>query len=224
MTRTNRDFYPTPPCAAMAFGEWLRGARSLEQKLWCDPAAGFGTLLEWAGIPRENRRALELGTEPFLLEELGKRVSPEHAVTGVDALVAMWPDDCHIIANPPFCDLEEFVRRGVAHHERIMATDVRHVLAVLTPVGFWHSKSRLDIADPNHVLALTWRPDFLRADTGTFQDFVWAVWGIGKVKTRWHRLERPAVPQSVTDEHDRLARLAAGRAPANQLALEMGAA
>ena len=146
----------------------------------------------------------------------------------MDALTTPWPGHSHILANPPFADLDAFARRTIEHHDRAILACEWNVCALFTPVGFWHTKNRLDIRAPQHVLPLTWRPDFLRADTGTFQDFVWAVWerpsSDDRNGTRWERLARPAVPQAVLDEHDRLARLAAGREPANQLALAMGAA
>lgn len=182
MARSNRDFYPTTPCAAMAIGDALRRMVAygelhpdvLDRDRWTDPAGGFGTLLDWASIPFANRSVLELGNEDFVVRELSARVP--NFVTGFDSLVGAWPENDHILGNPPFDLLDEFVRRAVSHHLMVAQRKRPHV---------------------------------------------WAVWTHPQRApgTRWERLERPAVPQAWLDEHDRLARLAAGRAPVNQLAL-----
>lgn len=231
MTRTNRDFYPTPPCAAIAIGEWLFQNFPVEMTRdpVVDPAAGFGTLLDWSSVPFVNRRALEIGDEEFVVRELSARVPQKHVRFGVDSLsvdVEEWPKG-HVLANPPFNLLEEFVARACDLVVDGICTCERQIAAILTPVGFWHSKARVEMMAPDYLLALTWRPDFLRADTGTFQDFVWCVWDthVGPdQRTQWSRLSRPSVPQAVLDEHDRLARMAAGREAASQLSLAMGAA
>lgn len=57
MARNPNDLYPTPPCAAFALAYALStylGVRLASRDV-LDPAAGFGTLLEWCGVPRTRR-------------------------------------------------------------------------------------------------------------------------------------------------------------------------
>lgn len=213
MSRHANDLYPTTPEAAVAVGLVLadRFPDSL-QLPWVDPAAGFGTLPKWAGIPRELRHAIELSRDIRQLAELAQHIPGDHLRVGVDALGCAWPR-ANIIANPPFVMLDEFV-------ERILVEVALHhlVAAILTPVNFWHAQGRAKLRAPELFVALGWRPNFscgLKADgsdgSGPSQDYVWAIYaGRPTGKTEWVRVERPAVDRTLMLEHERLARIAVG--------------
>ncbi len=219
--RNTNDLYPTPPCAALALRAVLEldHPLALECDTWLDPSAGFGTLLEWSGIRLPQRRAIELSTSPTQLAELQSRLPAGHArsLLGVDALALQeWPC-AHIIANPPFSLLEEFVNRILEHRERVRREIARHPIAcILMPMQWWHAQSRASIARPDWMFALGWRPNFsagFRPDgtdgSGPSQDYVWAVYdGRTALDTRWRRIERPrGVPPDWVREHERLARI-----------------
>lgn len=231
MSRHKRDFYPTPPCAALALRRWLDGGcqpqphqsatlRAFAQQPVVDPAAGFGTLLEYLNVKRELRRAIEVTTDSTVWEHLRERV-PD-AVHG-DALVVDWPDG-NIVMNPPFDRLAPFVSRAVSRW------DAHEVLvAVLHPVAWWNAadNERACIPPPTIELKLKWRPRFRHDGDGTFQDFAWSIWHPGdrpwkRKRFGWEALERPAVPTDVLEAHERLAALAGGLTPpAQQHALDL---
>lgn len=207
-TRTPNDLYPTTPEAAaaldLAVGPLFRGPV-------VDPTAGYGTLLEWSGVPFEHRRALDLSDAPEQRVELERRLPREHIRVGVDSLHEPWPRG-HIVANPPFVLLDAFVERIIreVHDQCVNA-------AILTPVGFWHAQSRASLRPPSLFLALGWRPNFscgLKPDgsegSSAWQDYVWAVYEPFVEHTRWRRVERPQVDRAWVAEHERLARIANG--------------
>lgn len=206
--RNATDTYVTTPEAAEVLR--LHLGIALQRGQWLDPAAGFGTLLEWAGVPRSRRWAIELAPQPERRRELDERIQPEQLTIG-DALAVQWPASVNILANPPYNLLDSFVAR--------ILDRARGIAAVLTPVAWWHAQSRRKIPAPSTLLALTWRPNFstgLRAD-GTnggqpSQDYVWAIWGPDwdAGGTSWLRVDRPTVSREATATHERLARLAAG--------------
>lgn len=212
MARNPNDLYPTPPCAAFALAYALStylGVRLASRDV-LDPAAGFGTLLEWCGVPRTRRVAFELSTDPRQLEELERRVP---AVLIGDALEVPWPVRADVVANPPFALLDAFVRRIVRHH---LAETWDAVACILTPIGFWHAQGRADIRPPDWIFALGWRPNFAagwrvggKEASSPNQDYCWAVYGRPSGHTVWARLEKPGVPLEAVAEHSRLARIAA---------------
>jgi len=219
--RNTNDLYPTPPCAALALRAMLEMEHPLEFECdtWLDPSAGFGTLLEWVGVRLGQRRAIELSTSRTQLSELEGRLPANHArsLLGVDALALKeWPQ-AHIIANPPFSLLDEFVLRILRHLEFTDHYSRRRPMAcILTPMQWWHAQSRAKVPRPDWLFALGWRPNFsagYRPDgtdgSGPSQDYVWAVYdGRGAYDTRWQRLERPRdVPPDWVREHERLARM-----------------
>lgn len=213
--RNPNDLYPTPPCAAFALRPALAvylGIR-LSDRTVVDPAAGYGTLLEWAGVAPIRRWAIDLpGMDPRQARELGRRVMGVQTEVG-DALIMDWPRG-DVIANPPFGVLERFVRRTLAHLEAGRG----QIACILTPVGFWHAQRRADLPAPDWIMALGWRPNFSAGfrvggapATSPNQDYCWAIYDTRHVRppyTRWVRIERPEVPDELVIEHARLARLA----------------
>ncbi len=217
MIRNPADLYPTPACAAFALRDWLADhhPHQLRAGCWTDPAAGFGTLLEWTGIGRARRFGLELAGDdcPEQLYELRRRVPYENLQIDVNALAVDWPAT-NIEGNPPFSLLDGFVRRGVDHHDR-----TGRIVAFLMPIGFWNASGRRALRSPDWKLSLTWRPNFAagyRPDgsegSSPNQDYEWTVYDGTQPPgcTRWARLDRPRVPDELVAEHKRLARLGAG--------------
>jgi hypothetical protein len=214
--RNPGDLYVTTPEAAAAIGLYLESAYpGILASDWHDPACGFGTLPFWAGIEPDSRTGADLSTEPAHGEEASRNLALY--LPGLDALAGKLPSDTHIIANPPFLLLTEFVEH-IARHTVQQGV----IAAILTPASFWHASKRQGLRDPYAMLALTWRPNFscgLRADgtdgAAPSADYVWAIYDgkrTGKPCT-WSRLARPTVPEEWTRAHERLARIAAGLNP-----------
>lgn len=219
--RNSGDLYPTSPDACVAIGGWLavNHPEQYAHGTWFDPTAGFGTLLEWSGIPIEHRIAAELSRDPFQVSELQQRIHAENLSIGVDAtdLTRPWPVTDGIIANYPFLVLDTLIERTIQLH-----VDTGVIAVLFTPCAFWHAQSRSNLRPPDHLLALGWRPNSsagFKTDgtegSSPAQDYVFAIYdGTRHPDTNWKRIERPTdVPQPWVAEHKRLARHAAGMAP-----------
>ena len=77
-----------------------------------------------------------------------------------------------VITNPPFSLAERFIRRAMRDAP---------IVAMLLPNDFWHAKTRAVFfrsRPPRAVLALTWRPAFLKLERGEnpLSNFSWTVW------------------------------------------------
>jgi len=206
MKRIEHDDYPTPPdvveALRRALSEHLR-LRHPEDLDWIDPAAGSGTLLEWLGVSRGRRHAIELRPEAAPL--LSRRVAPEQMRVGVDALTVPWPD-ANIVANPPFALLDAFVRRILAelrqprwpHPDEPLPSE--RYAAVLMPTQWLQAQKRADIPPPQEFWPLRWRPSFRGEGGGAAHDVAWAVWlwrAQGRTTAAW--LPRPPVPRAHLD-------------------------
>lgn len=207
--RNANDLYPTPACVAFAVRGFLaqRYPWSLREA-WHDPAAGFGTLLEWLGIPMSLRYATELSRWRPQIAELERRVPRTNLWVGANALEDAWPF-AHRIENPPFSGLDAFVDRTIEQRRP------GQLACVLAPVNFWHAQGRWEVPPPDWFLALGWRPNFtagLKAGgepgSSPNQDYSVAIYTGENQGTRWVRVERPDVPQELVIEHRRLAQLA----------------
>lgn len=190
MKRIEHDYYPTPPDVVEALRrqlptEWLSAE-------WVDPAAGAGTLFEWLGVPRHRRHAIELRRDAEA--ELSTRVDFDRMHVGVDALMVHWPSGVNIVANPPFRQLDRFVRRIVS--EVSASTDPK-LAAVLMPTQWLQAQRRADILTPTFFWPLRWRPSFRAEGGGAAHDVAWAVWisndNLTVASASW--LPRPTVPQ-----------------------------
>lgn len=210
--RTPNDLYPTPPCAAQAIGTWLleHHPRAVRHEPWGDWSGGFGTLLEWAGIPRARRHAMDVADDesPDQVAELRRRVPTDQLWLGCDALGQPWPS-MHTLQNPPFIWLEQFIWKALRGNAPIVA--------LLTPATFWHAKTRLALPGPDWYLDLTWRPNFsagLKPDgtegSSPFQEYRWVVYDGSEPRTVVERLVEPDVAPELVQEHRRLARMALG--------------
>lgn len=184
------DWYPTPPAVTRVVRDWLALRLAGERELLClDPAAGDGTLIAAmrGARPFSEAHWSAIEINPYwesLLEDFAEHVQID------DALVVPWPEAI-VVANPPFCALDAFWARIVAHRDLFGVW-----CAALTPVAWWNAEKRSDCANPDHLISLSWRPRFHREKTGPAhkgsQDFVWAVLEPSpRPTTTWQRAERP---------------------------------
>lgn len=210
--RTN-DYYPTPPCAAMAMREVFEAYRKPGVARVIDPAAGAGTLLEWVA-PNDKLTAIEL--HPTLAAECEAR--------GIET----WCGDARkvpepqlaadvIIANPPFNLLSSFVARAL-HCLRAAIVGGRQARAhILIPTAWIQASERTVIPQPDLAL-LTWRPAFIPREegvSGPSQVYAIATWtsetaslsrGTGTVR----RLMKPHPTREQLAEFKRISKLAEG--------------
>lgn len=156
--RTKRDpwdFYPTPDDVTVALVEWLKmRAPLVEGENFLDPAAGDGALISAA--------SLHLPGNWFGIEIDPTRAALSNAQCG-DSRGLTWLN-AHVLANPPFCYLDDFWPIGSEHRPD-------HVLQL-----GWRPCFRSK-AGPAHKGS---------------QDFMWSILAPNPVKTStWERLDKP---------------------------------
>jgi hypothetical protein len=191
--RKEFDFYPTPRSAARVVFDFLARQDIEECPSMLDPAAGDGALIragrDWR--PEAHWSAIEIdGRHEGVLEEHAEFVQIDNALT------CEWPWDTHVVANPPFRELDDFWVKLSEHR-------VRHATwcAMFHPVAWWSAEKRRHLAvRPDIMLALGWRPKFhpqAGAAHKPMQDFAWSVLApVAERCTRWERVERSdEVPQ-----------------------------
>ncbi len=151
--RSCTDFYPTPDDVTEALISAIH-PNPQSTKIW-EPACGDGRMVR-------------------CLERLGPyTVVGTDILTGNDFLYEQLPDGCNwIITNPPFSAAEEFIQH---------AYELNVPFAFLLKSQFWHAKKRYKLfneCQPDLVLPLTWRPDFLFGGGGgaPLMDCMWNVW------------------------------------------------
>lgn len=168
--RVESDLYPTPPDVTFALLEFLKPMKGTV--VW-EPASGEGHMAA----------ALRL---------FGLEVVESDIQRGEDFLKIPKKECDWIITNPPFSCAEEFVLRCAEHQVPF---------ALLLKSQYWHAKKRLPLferAQPDFVLPLTWRPDFLFGTRGKgrpLMDVMWVVWGPmrGACGTHYRPLSRPKI-------------------------------
>lgn len=149
--RAASDYYPTPPEVTKALMDFLKIP---EGSLVWEPACGEGHMVR-------------------VLESAGMRVIESDIKTGENFLSTEKKDCDWIITNPPFSIADKFIERCVEHEKPF---------ALLLKSQYWHAKKRLDLfrkSQPDYVLPLTWRPDFLFGERGggsPLMDVMWVVW------------------------------------------------
>lgn len=150
--RPATDFFPTPSNVTQALIDFLDIPK--EHTIW-EPACGDGKMV---GVLRGN----------------GYNVRGTDIQTGTNFLETKECPESFIVTNPPFCAAEEFIR----HANELKP---RCGFAFLLKSQYWHSASRLKLfqeIQPQMVLPLTWRPDFLfGAKSGSpTMEVLWTVW------------------------------------------------
>lgn len=154
--RPSTDFYPTPPEVTKALLEFLK--IPTDKTLW-ECACGRGHMTK-------------------VMEEFGYKVISTDlndfgfGETGIDFTNAETRECQWIITNPPFIELEAFIRQCIKFGIPF---------AMLLKSQYWHSKKRLALFQeykPRYVLPLTWRPDFLFGEKGgaPTMECIWTVW------------------------------------------------
>lgn len=204
--RRSNDYYPTPPCAALAMAEVAGPCKGLRV---LDPAAGAGTLLRWA-FPRAVHEAIEL--DRLLADDCARRLRPGTLVHCGNALEIAEPFlRADVIgANPPFNLLEAFVRRILYSLKAAAEIGQSRRAHVLIPTGWLQAAARADLPEPDLAM-LTWRPQFIAEDdaSGPSATFSIATWTTATVvRPRKHgqvrRIQRPAVSHALLEEYHRV--------------------
>lgn len=174
--RKDADFYPSPFEVTQALMNHLKLPAGTF--VW-EPACGDGDMslvLEANGldvVSSDLRTEIDYGEGgfDFLDPDLQQNINPE------------W-----IITNPPFNLSVDFIRR---------ALQIAPNVAMLLKSQYWHAKNRIPLFrefPPAEVLALTWRPAFLKAERGNapLMDVVWVVWREGDISRTYDVLEKPS--------------------------------
>jgi hypothetical protein len=150
--RCPTDFYPTPPHVTQALIDFLMLPKELT--IW-EPAFGDGRM---SNVIKGN----------------GYNVFESDIQTGIDFLQTPSCNRDFIITNPPFCIAEEFIK-----HAKLLNPNCG--FAFLLKSQYWHGAKRLKLfqeIQPQFVLPLTWRPDFLfgaKSNSPTME-VLWSVW------------------------------------------------
>lgn len=195
--RRDRDYYPTTPDVARVLYDFL-----VFQNIsgdWLDPCAGMGALLQWAFPTKRtcfDNYAIELH-KPFNdeLRQLARGV-----VIG-DSFEERWVPYANVGQNPPFSQLERFVRRGLYHAETYNTW-----LCVLARKPWLSDGARQSLRKklidrdrmPHYDVDCCWRPSFDGIGTDNVP-VTWHVWEPGPNpggNTKCIRIERPIVPES----------------------------
>lgn len=169
--RQKDDFYGTPRQCTVALLEkeqqYLSGNTILE------PCAGKGAISEVC---------LEYGYDVVSWE----LVDRGYGETGVDYFTRTETNAKAIVTNPPYKLAEQFIR----HSREVL--EVPYV-AMLLKSQYWHSIRRQTLwrdHPPQHIYALTWRPDFMGMGSPTM-DFSWIVWRPDGGPCTYSQMERP---------------------------------
>lgn len=131
-TRRDLDFYPTPKECTVALMDFLKLDTNIV--IW-EPACGDGAMTR-------------------VLESYGHKVISTDIQYGQDFFMIDNTYDA-IITNPPFNLSEEFIKKSLEN-----AT----IVCMLLKSQYWHASKRYELfnnTNPEYVLPLTWRPDFL---------------------------------------------------------------
>lgn len=178
--RAASDFYPTPPEVTAALLDWL-GLRK-GTRIW-EPACGHGHMVR-------------------VMEDRGLVVRATDIQAGTDFLSAELPVEeiDWIITNPPFSLADQFIARCALYGLPF---------ALLLKSQYWHAKKRLDLFQkyqPDYILPLTWRPDFLfgaRGGGSPLMDVMWCVWlryPELTTETRYYPLPKPDIAKEEADK------------------------
>jgi hypothetical protein len=173
--RSSTDFYPTPPNVTLALLNYLKLPTGT--RIW-EPACGEGhmaNVFKYRGFEVVSTdlyyRGYGQGGKDFL---------------HTDFIYCDW-----IITNPPFSLSEAFIRRCIKQGKPF---------ALLFKSQFWHAAKKRKLFEayrPEAVLPLSWRPNFLFAQTerksgSPLMEVCWTVWGDMPAQyTIYQPLEKP---------------------------------
>lgn len=163
------DFYPTPNDVTRA----LLASWPISGVVW-ECACGTGAMAE-------SLKSSGLEVIATDLNDFGYGTNNVNFLT--EARESDW-----IITNPPFSLASQFIEKAVSLHRPF---------AFLLKSQFWHALKRYKLFmkhQPEAVLPLTWRPDFLNGAKGgsPTMDCIWTVWGAEPAQTTIYRpIKRP---------------------------------
>jgi hypothetical protein len=173
--RANGELFDTPPDVTLAFMRWL--GHRFPPQVW-EPFAGKNALSD---VMRATGRLVQCS-------DLAPRAPDiqERDFFGYDAVPAEPQMPCALISNPPFSRAEEIIR----HAFRIGVQQ----MALVLKATYWHAAGRSSLFRehrPSHLLALTWRVDFMNLGRPT-TEVVWVVWDRPcSAGTQYDLLQRP---------------------------------
>ena len=175
--RNAADFYPTPWECTQALLDLVY----FPDPVW-EPACGDGAISE----------VLEASGMAVVSTDLHDRGYGRGGVDFLKADIAPPRTGC-IVTNPPFNLAEAFIRKSRA---------LQVPFAMLLKATYWHAVSRKALfhqTGPQHVLALSWRPNFApERGTSPTMDVIWTVWGEHPSKTcNYGILKKPTERQGV---------------------------
>lgn len=165
------DFYATPAWVTRAVLPLLPAGPCV------DPCAGDGAIVE--EIAKSGRQAEGVELDPIRALKCSRVVQGD----GLERL-AGYPNDWHVVMNPPYKAAEEWVRAAVQPGRTV---------AALLRLGFLASSGRaglfVAVGIPD-VYVLSRRPSFTGNGKTDGTDYAWFVWGPG----RGGRIQRLEVP------------------------------
>jgi len=175
--RIKQDYYPTPPEATQAL---IETGLVPKGRVW-EPACGDGRMAE---VFRKN--GYRCTASDIRNTGYGLNV-PVDFLNDQGAYPCGFFDA--IVTNPPFKLAAEFIGRAIDHHRP-------KVVAMLLKANYWHAAKRIKLFEkhqPSHILALTWRLDFVGGERGgnPLMDCAWVVWTKGKTETKYTLLKKP---------------------------------
>lgn len=194
--RRARDLYPTCPDAVEALLWFIHSNFGLGSYLpgdgWLEPAAGDGILLHtmerqvggyWTAIEPD------VANLPMLEDT-------DAEIIRADAIERSWPDDVHVVTNPPYSLAEAFAMKMAEHAARNATWH-----ALLLRAGFWLAARRkrvLEVCAPDYLVGLSWRPSFTGDGGNDWMGAEWAVWTPEDTgDMRYRILDRPQVPRKL---------------------------
>lgn len=202
-----RDCYPTPPAEAMVIGRFLekQGVRGT----FFDPFAGEGALVRSVFEGVTDARGLP-AFRPWEAWEYREECRDALATipncmvrVGVDSLRTQWPDDVHVICNPPFSKAEDVFRLVMEHVKRTGCWG-----AILMRKQWIDDGERYRRYLPSHLLHVG-RVKFMPGKSGDSATYSWYVFepgcvGLGlQTKPAWP--DKPKAPVGAIEFHRRMA-------------------
>lgn len=207
MGKRSGSYYPTDPRAVEAL--WLFFTKMCwhrPDRVWLDPAAGYGGLLEKFALPH-RRAAIEI--EPRFEPLLRERVPCVTIGNGLDT--SFWPPVADLIANPPY---DHKICTQFADVMLQSATGVPRFVVLLVLTTWARSKSAEKLfrryRPPDWVLGHAFRLSCDGTGRGDSRTHDWLVWQprYSEVPdtTRYRLLPEPEVPESEMVLHRLMAR------------------
>lgn len=200
MPRDARDHYPTPPDAVLALRQAIRDhdlvpRGHLDHDLWLEPACGRGAILRWFGVPADRWAACELD------EDTAAAARPycDEMLVG-DSLKQRWPTGYNICSNPPFTQLDAFLRRMLEQVGKgATAICLTRSAYFDEPPRRWLRRQN---TRPDYEVKLCWRISFTGDGNTDYATYSWWIWNDLKPKASTTKIwvERPKIRATYWEE------------------------